>query len=187
MDLIRFDTFARSLAAFSSRRRALAGVLAASLRLHGALVQDTAAHDALKKCKKKSGKQKNRCLKKAKKHNATHTTQAAPTCGDGVQNGSETGVDCGGGCQRCATGQGCSSPNDCASALCSGGTCQTCTVSPDTCGGGCSCRQPDTGGSSICVKNTGTGNSCESSACPPGEICINNVGPRECFEPCGAP
>ena len=33
---------------------------------------------------------------------------AEPGCSDGLQNGQETGVDCGGGaCPKCAPGQGC--------------------------------------------------------------------------------
>jgi hypothetical protein len=186
VDADSFDSLARFLTATGSRRRTLA--LALSGALAPVLAQgDAEAHDPSRKCKRKSGKQMKTCLRKAKKHNATHTTQAGPTCSDGIKNGSETGVDCGGGCKRCATGQGCTSTSDCASALCSGGTCQTCTVSPDTCGSGCNCRQPDSGGSSVCTKNTGTGSRCDSSACPPGEICINNVGTRDCFKPCGAP
>ncbi len=31
----------------------------------------------------------------------------APTCTDGIQNGNETGVDCGGSCPACPTGGGC--------------------------------------------------------------------------------
>ncbi len=33
---------------------------------------------------------------------------AAPSCSDGVKNGTETGVDCGGSCSACATGGSCS-------------------------------------------------------------------------------
>ncbi|HKQ48912.1 MAG TPA: right-handed parallel beta-helix repeat-containing protein [Phycisphaerae bacterium] len=49
----------------------------------------------------------------------------APTCVDGIQNGSETGVDCGGGtCPPCGAGQGCLAGSDCVSGICSGGICQ---------------------------------------------------------------
>jgi cysteine-rich repeat protein len=43
-----------------------------------------------------------------------------------VKNGSETGVDCGGGgvCAKCANGQGCLVNTDCLSNNCAGGTCQ---------------------------------------------------------------
>jgi hypothetical protein len=46
----------------------------------------------------------------------------APACTDGVQNGTETDVDCGGGsCPGCATGKACLMDTDCASA----GICDT--------------------------------------------------------------
>jgi parallel beta-helix repeat protein len=48
----------------------------------------------------------------------------APTCVDGIQNGNETGIDCGGGtCPPCPNGQGCNSASDCLSGNCSGGLC----------------------------------------------------------------
>ncbi|MEZ4223108.1 MAG: hypothetical protein R3B13_19350 [Polyangiaceae bacterium] len=50
--------------------------------------------------------------------------QAQPaTCGDGVQNGDEIAVDCGGGC-LCAAGQPCKEDVDCAQAACVAGKCQ---------------------------------------------------------------
>jgi hypothetical protein len=49
---------------------------------------------------------------------------AAPTCNDGVKNGTETGVDCGGNaCQPCATGVTCLTNADCLSSTCVGGVC----------------------------------------------------------------
>jgi parallel beta-helix repeat protein len=49
---------------------------------------------------------------------------SAPTCSDGVQNGSETDVDCGGSCPPCANGQGCIGNPDCVSGNCVGNVCQ---------------------------------------------------------------
>ncbi|MBI3179003.1 MAG: hypothetical protein HYZ27_05040, partial [Deltaproteobacteria bacterium] len=49
------------------------------------------------------------------------------TCTDGIKNGDETGVDCGGPTctTRCGVGQTCSGNSDCASGVCgSGGTCE---------------------------------------------------------------
>lgn len=50
------------------------------------------------------------------------TTDAGPPrggCADGVQNGSETDIDCGGGlCTGCAPGGGCVVPTDCEDGLC---------------------------------------------------------------------
>jgi len=46
------------------------------------------------------------------------------TCSDGVKNGSETDVDCGGGtCAACANGRSCSVATDCTSGTCTGGVC----------------------------------------------------------------
>lgn len=46
------------------------------------------------------------------------------SCADGVQNGAETGVDCGGSvCRGCAAGGACSTDDDCASRVCDEGVC----------------------------------------------------------------
>jgi hypothetical protein len=50
---------------------------------------------------------------------------APNTCADGVQNGTETGLDCGGGCKPCATGGTCTSAGDCLGDVCAAGVCQT--------------------------------------------------------------
>jgi hypothetical protein len=47
----------------------------------------------------------------------------APSCSDGMHNGDETDVDCGGSCSPCGTGQACIDPADCESTLCEGGAC----------------------------------------------------------------
>jgi hypothetical protein len=55
---------------------------------------------------------------------STSTTLAPATCSDGIDNGSETDVDCGGGtCPACGNGLQCLLASDCASANCSGGVC----------------------------------------------------------------
>jgi hypothetical protein len=114
MDSARFDSLTRTLTAAGSRRQALA-TLAGSLGLlgwHGR--DDAAAHNALKKCKKKSGKQKKACIKKAKAHNATHTVAApAPSGTSGCTPNCSGGRNCGsngcsgGSCGTCASGQRC--------------------------------------------------------------------------------
>ncbi|MGK4007136.1 DUF4215 domain-containing protein [Sorangium sp. So ce1036] len=49
----------------------------------------------------------------------------APECGDGVMNGDETGVDCGGpSCVPCAELEGCLAHADCRSGVCQGGVCR---------------------------------------------------------------
>jgi hypothetical protein len=46
-----------------------------------------------------------------------------PGCADNLKNGEETGVDCGGGCAPCLAGQGCKQNADCAGDRCESGTC----------------------------------------------------------------
>ncbi len=53
----------------------------------------------------------------------TPTPPAPPTCNDALQNGGETGVDCGGPCPGCPLGGGCGSASDCVNAICSAGQC----------------------------------------------------------------
>lgn len=50
--------------------------------------------------------------------------RAPSLCGDGLRDGSETDVDCGGGgCPLCTGGRGCITDADCASGSCGAGTC----------------------------------------------------------------
>jgi hypothetical protein len=113
MDADRFDALARSLIGTGSRRHAL--VLALSGVLTVLLAREhAAAHDLFKKCKKKSGKQKKACVKKAKKHAAQHTDES-PTCETGftrcgdacvnTQNDPQQCGRCGVRCPGSATGR----------------------------------------------------------------------------------
>jgi hypothetical protein len=71
----------------------------------------------------------------------------APSCSDGVKNGTETGGDCGGsGCPPRPANQGCAEPDDCDSNVCIGRICQAPTCLDGTqngdetgvdCGGSC--------------------------------------------------
>jgi len=45
------------------------------------------------------------------------------TCTDGVTNGEETDLDCGGNCPDCPNGSMCQEPGDCQSQVCEGGFC----------------------------------------------------------------
>ena len=51
-----------------------------------------------------------------------NTTPGGPGCANGVKDGDEVGVDCGGVCQKCA-GDGCIVDGDCKSEKCEGGKC----------------------------------------------------------------
>jgi hypothetical protein len=46
-----------------------------------------------------------------------------PQCDDQIANGDETGVDCGGPCNKCDVGERCRVTADCAESTCEGGTC----------------------------------------------------------------
>ena len=125
MDGSRFDSLTRSLSVAISRRRAVGGLLSGSLSMLGwGSAPDAAAHDLLPRCKKKSGKQKKKCLKKARAHNATHVTQTPPGC---IPNcaGKNCGPDgCGSTCGSCNDG------------TCTAGTC-VCRPGEEVCQGRC--------------------------------------------------
>lgn len=63
----------------------------------------------------------------------THTGwAAAPSCYDGIQNGPESDVDCGGDCPLCEIGQRCHTARDCESGLCDAGHCREQAYTPGT-------------------------------------------------------
>jgi hypothetical protein len=61
-------------------------------------------------------------------------TCRAATCDDGVKNGAETDIDCGGSCASCALGDACALAADCTSGFCVDGACVEC-VAPTDCPG----------------------------------------------------
>ena len=146
MDPIRFEALTRSLTAPGSRRKALAGALVGSLGVLGLAHSEDAA--AKKKCPSCKKRKKGKC--KPKPNGATCAGGSClggrcVTCNDGLKNGSETDVDCGGSCKRCGNGRSCLVANDCASGTCTGGVCVTCTPN-QLCGsdarGSCRCDEP---------------------------------------------
>src|SRR5690242_18498657 len=59
----------------------------------------------------------------------TGTCTASSSCADGVKDGTETDVDCGGlGCSKCGAGKACRAPGDCNTHVCQGGVCATCVA-----------------------------------------------------------
>ena len=101
--------------------------------------------------------------------NVTITFQG--TCSDGIKDGTETDIDCGGAtCPKCASGLHCLSGNDCLSGVCSGGICQVPSCSDgvkngtetDVDCGGASC--PKCTGGKNCIVNT----DCVSNSCVTG-------------------
>jgi hypothetical protein len=97
---------------------------------------------------------------------------ASASCSDGVKNGTETGVDCGGSCPPCGNGLGCLVGGNCQSGVCSGGACQAAscadgikngTETAVDCGGG-AC--PSCGNGLGCL----VGGDCQSGVCT-GGVC----------------
>ncbi len=67
------------------------------------------------------------------------------SCADGLQNGRETDVDCGGECAQCDVGRQCTAMDDCVAGFCSNGVCCN-----ELCEGTCiRCDLPDSAG--ICA------------------------------------
>jgi hypothetical protein len=105
----------------------------------------------------------------------------APTCTDGIQNGGETDLDCGGGaCPGCATGEACFLSTDCASGGCSGGVCQPGCTSGAQCpsgvctGGFCrvaNCADGAQNGQETDVDCGGPAPNCVR--CVPGDTCAS--------------
>ncbi|MDF3042367.1 MAG: hypothetical protein K0Q71_5073 [Thermomicrobiales bacterium] len=215
----RFDTLLRSLSQTPSRRTVLRLLTGSAL---GGLLTREAGDVLAKKGGKAKGKGKNKKGKKGKvtlchqgqtitvsksaqKAHLIHGDTAgrcptsnqpsSPTCVDGIMNGGESDIDCGGTCPRCAVGQTCTSRNDCLSARCDTGTCKTCAdntecgvdIDQQTCG----CRTHESG-QKFCTKINGTpfppGSTC--AVCQSGELCFPINGDAqanglECIRPCG--
>lgn len=198
MDQSRFDIVARSLAQ-APTRRSIVALLAGSV--FGLLPLDEI--DAKRKKNKKldvclngqdlaiSKKKKLAYLKLGATIGACPTAPPPPpppTCSDGVKNGSETDVDCGGSCPRCAGSRTCSTRADCATALCAGGVCTACTPGPQ-CGsdanGPCSCFAVADPANNTCVSNQGDlVDSCNQ--CPSDQLCIPSIPFFNCVPRCGA-
>ena len=102
-------------------------------------------------------------------------------CTDGVRNGDETDIDCGGSCGPCGNNAACTQPGDCASRVCDGGRCATpsCTdgvrngdETDVDCGGSCppcanggACEQPADCGSGVCSRLV-----CATPSCTDGVL-----------------
>jgi hypothetical protein len=110
---------------------------------------------------------------------SSSSSGAANTCSNSVQDGDETGVDCGGGtCKKCPDGRGCTADIDCEGAYCpvSRGYC----VTPN---GRELCGVEDPGGATCadCIKNGSESDvdcGAECLPCRTGQICTNDA---ECW------
>jgi formylglycine-generating enzyme required for sulfatase activity len=102
-------------------------------------------------------------------------TPAPPSCNDGVKNGTESDVDCGGACPKCDGGKACGVNGDCLSNLCQAGAC---TVAVPSCNDGVkngSETDVDCGGSCPACpdgKTCGLGSDCQSALCKLG-VCTS--------------
>jgi hypothetical protein len=144
-----------SCSPLASRRGVLASLTSVIL---AAVARRSSSEDA---AAKKKRKKKNR---KRKRQN--QPPLPPPSCIDGLKNGTETGVDCGGGtCPRCLNGQNCASRNDCESSFCLNQRCQACIG--NDCGAGCFCSDTEICANSNFV-NLGSGDRC--SQCPSDAI-----------------
>lgn len=123
------------------------------------------------------------------------TLHTCISCSDGIKNGTETGVDCGGSCKGCGgvpcgknadcassvcfaglcqipTGGDCTSDLTCASGLCSSLKCTSCAVASDCASTSCNapvCKAP---GGTAC----GVDGDCATGTCQFGLCLVSNGG-----------
>ena len=108
------------------------------------------------------------------------------TCSDGITNGSETDVDCGGpNCPRCDNSMSCIHGGDCTSGVCLNGVCTVC-LSNANCGtdaNACFCDLA----SGNCVSNALSEDATirQDCACAAGFTCVAVAGGNRCLPPCG--
>ncbi len=215
MDATGIDALTRQHTTGLSRRRSFG--LLASLGLHAVLFAETTGAKKKKACSSCKKRKKGKC--KGKKPDGTACENGAcqggscvastvtpppspppsppppllPRCINGVKDGGETDIDCGGGtCPRCANGKSCSVDNDCVSGTCSNGVCVACT-SLQLCGsdarGICQCHQAFPSNEPVCDGGEMLGLTVDDcSECPPGtETCVSLGVPKfNCYKRCGS-
>jgi hypothetical protein len=114
------------------------------------------------------------------------------SCVDGVKNGGETAIDCGGACAPCADGLACTVAGDCISHVCNG-TCQTATCMDNVQNGGESdvdcgnvCATKCLAGEGCVLDSDCVGGFCTGSQCAP--TCTDGVkNSTETAVDCGGP
>ncbi len=113
----------------------------------------------------------------------TIDVEKAPTqCENGVQDGAETDLDCGGECAGCNDGAKCAADTDCVSGFCNGGVCSVVScddnakngAETDVDCGGTTCLPCADG--RACVNNTDcSSGSCNFGMCGPMDPCSDGV------------
>lgn len=96
------------------------------------------------------------------------------SCSNGVEDGTETDVDCGGDCSACDNGDGCEAFDDCASLFCDAGTCAVCSDSTDcAAAAGTWCDGSNMGGT--CVPTKAIAVTCANNDECTSRFCADNV------------
>jgi hypothetical protein len=173
MDAARFDILTQSIAAAASRRRVLAATPSLLLGSLGVLeLKQTHAHNKRKQCKGKEGKQKKKCLKKAKQHYRQHAS------GDQLGTQCRDDGDCPNVTESCKGGR--------CLPVCPEGSC------PVVCNFGCVIQLTADGGRlAVCASTLIVGvppDLCTTDAdCLPGpRVCILDQPTENCAtSPCG--
>jgi hypothetical protein len=171
MDGDQFDRLTRVMATGLSRRRVLQGVTSSisAVWIAQSKPEVSLAAPTCRETGSRCGNGRRCCSGVCVDHAC-----AAPTCSDGVRNGSETDVDCGGGtCPTCAVGSACAGNLDCTSGYCVNGNCEPCP-STSICHGEClvdrnTSNDPDHCGSCdiVCLGTHVTVRRCIASVCAP--------------------
>src|SRR5947207_11260847 len=92
------------------------------------------------------------------------------TCRDGIRNGTETDLDCGGAeCPACADTQACLDAHDCSSGICAIGTCRA----PSCTDGARNGTETDVDCGGSACPGCATGRDCRASSDCAGGLCLD--------------
>jgi hypothetical protein len=198
MDGSTFDVLTRRFTMHLSRRTGL-GLLATLGGLRASAPDQTAAKKRGNKKKKPCPPCKKRKQGTCKKKKPDGTLCAGgtcqggkcilATCSDGITNGTESDVDCGGSCPRCTNGKRCVGRDDCIGALCINNVCTSCGAIGFDCfsdaHGPCTCRNGIIG--PVCTSSQPLAEVLLFSACPPGTTVqhVDEMIRLLCLGPCG--
>lgn len=130
MDSERFDEVVRAWTAGAPRRTVL-GLLAGSL-VGLAGLEESVARKKRRRRKPKPGSPP------ASPAASPPPPPAVDVCANGIKDGDETDIDCGGRCDKCSVNRQCIVDADCFTANCRNGKCTACQFDAD-CPAGCFC------------------------------------------------